>query len=309
MKIAVMGAGALGCYFGGRLAAAGEEVAFIARGPHLEALRRQGLRIESPLGDLTLERVTATDDPAEVGPVDLVLFLVKLQDTRSAAAAIGPLLGPETAVLSFQNGIDAWTWIGEAVGPERVVGGTAAIPADVRAPGVVRHSAPFARLTIGEFDGRESPRCLALAAALEAAGVEVALVPDIEVKIWQKFVMLTAFSAVTALTRLPIGPIRATPETRELFRRAVAETLAVGRIVCPGLPESTLDAVMAFVEAAPPGIQSSMLDDLLRGKPLELEHLSGAVVRVAAENRMAAPTHDLVVRALAPYAKGPPALP
>lgn len=306
MKIAVMGAGALGGYFGGRLAAAGADVSFIARGAHLAALKAEGLRVESPLGDLHLPQVKATDDPAEIGPVDLVLFLVKLPDTRAAARALAPLLGPETGVLSLQNGVEAWGWIGEEIGAERVMGGTAQIPADIRAPGVVRHSGPFARVMFGEFGGAETARARALLAAFRAAGVEVSLVPDIEVKIWEKFVMLSAFSALTALTRLPIGPVRENAETRGLLARAIAETHAVGRAAQPALAADYAERAMGFVDAAPAGMRSSMLDDLLRGRPLELAHLSGAVARLGAERGIGTPVHDFVAKALSPFASGAP---
>ena len=304
MKIAVMGAGALGCYFGGHLAAAGGDVAFIARGAHLDAMRRDGLKLESPLGDFALDKVTATDNPAEIGPVDLVFFLVKMQDTEKTLPLIAPLLGPETAILSFQNGVEAWEMIGAAHGAERVIGGTAAIPADVKAPGVIRHSGPFARLTIGEFDRPTSPRAEALVAALTAAGVEATLVPDIRVKIWEKFVMLSAFSAATAICRLPIGPIRDDPAAFEVFRRAAAETLTLGRLLCPGLAEDYLETALGFVANAPGEMRSSLLDDLSRGKPLELAYLSGAVARLAEANGIGAPTHDLIARALSPHAAG-----
>ncbi|MFN3260309.1 MAG: 2-dehydropantoate 2-reductase [Pikeienuella sp.] len=306
MKIAVMGAGALGGYFGGRLAAAGADVSFIARGAHLAALKAEGLRVESPLGDLHLPQVKATEDPAEIGPVDLVLFLVKLPDTRAAARALAPLLGPETGVLSLQNGVEAWGWIGEEIGAGRVMGGTAQIPADIRAPGVIRHSGPFARVAFGEFGGAETGRARALLAAFEAAGVEVSLAPDIEVKIWEKFVMLSAFSALTALTRLPIGPVRENPETRGLLARAIAETHAVGRAERPALAADYADRAMGFVDAAPAGMRSSMLDDLLRGRPLELAYLSGAVARLGAERGIETPVHDFVAKALSPFASGAP---
>lgn len=306
MKIAVMGAGALGCYFGGRLAAAGEDVSFIARGAHLEAMRRDGLRVESPLGDLHLTNVRATDDPAEIGPVDLVMFLVKLYDTDEAAKAIAPLIGPDTAVISFQNGVDGWKRIGAVFGAERVIGGTAVIPVTIASPGVVRHDGDFARLDFGEFDGSDSERCRAFLAALHSAGVDAGIAPDIEVQIWRKFMMLSALSAVTALTRRPVGEIRDNPVSAELITRAILETFAVGRAVCPRLPEDAGQKALQMAAGLPHGMRASMLDDLERGKPLEVDSLSGAVVRLAAENGLEAPTHDVVWRALQPYAKGRP---
>ena len=221
MKIAIMGAGALGCYFGGRLASAGQDVAFVARGAHLQALRETGMKVESPLGDFAMEKVNATSDPAEIGPVDLVVFLVKLYDTEEAAEAMRPLLKPETAVVSFQNGIDAWQRIGALVGTERVIGGLALIPAHIAEPGLVRHTSPFAKLTFGEFDGTESDRCKALLEALQGAGVDAELADNIQVRIWEKLVMLSALSAITTLTRLPMGLIRQDPLCGDLFREAI----------------------------------------------------------------------------------------
>ncbi|MEQ8699271.1 MAG: 2-dehydropantoate 2-reductase [Bauldia litoralis] len=304
MKIAVMGAGALGCYFGGRLARSGADIAFVARGAQLKALRRDGLRIESPLGDDHIAPVTATDDPEEIGPVDTILFLVKLYDTEAAARRIAPMLGAETAVVSFQNGIDPWDRIAVVVGPGHVVGGTAVIPADIRAPGIVRHNGPFARLTFGEFDGRKSARCEALCAALEHAGVEAEVVPDIEVKIWEKFLVLSALAAATALTRLSIGPILADPLGRDLFRAAIRESHAVGRAACPALGEDAADRAFALASDFPPGMRASMLDDLERGKRLELDGLSGAVVRLGREHDIETPTHAVVQAALHPYVDG-----
>jgi 2-dehydropantoate 2-reductase len=306
MKIAIMGAGALGCYFGGRILQAGGDVSFIARGAHLEALRTNGLTIESPLGDAHIAPVTASDDPAEIGEADLVLFLVKLYDTEEAARAMAPLLGPNTGVLSFQNGVDAWQRIGAIVGEERVIGGTAYIPADIRVPGIIRHSGAFARLTFGEFDGSLSERCEAFQAILEKAGVEAQLVEDIDVRIWEKFIILSALSAITTLTRLPIGPIMADHHAARLFEAALRETHAVGMARCPGLSADAADRQMAIARGFPPHMRASMLDDLERGKRLELRDLSGAVVRIGKETGVPTPVHETVLAALHPYADGPP---
>lgn len=304
MKIAVMGAGALGCYFGGRIAASGEDISFIARGAHLEALRSNGLRIESPFGDLHLRHVDATDSPGDVGPVDLVLFLVKLYDTEDAARAMAPLLGPETAVLTFQNGVDAAARIKAIAGAGRVISGIALIPADIRAPGIVRHSGNFARLVFGETDGRDSERCRAFLDILQEAGVEADVVPDITVKVWEKFILLSALSAVTGLTRLSVGPLFANPDSTALFRAAVDETAAVGRAVCPDLGDGAADGAFETLRGMPPNVHASMLDDLERGKRLELRSLSGEVVRLGEKHGIATPTHLVALRALSPYADG-----
>ncbi len=307
MKIAVMGAGALGCYFGGRLAAAGADVTFIGRGAHLDALRTDGLKIESPLGDLHLPQVNATSDPAEVGPVDLVLFLVKLYDTEQAAEAMAPLLGPDTAVVTFQNGVNSRERIDRIIGEGRVIPGIAVIPADVRAPGIVRHSGPFARLVFGEADGHESARCKAFLSALQTASVDAEIAPNIEVRVWEKFIMLSTLSAITTLTRLNIGPILADENSAELVRSAVEETAAVGRKVCPALPENAAEKAMAMLKGMPGHMHASMLDDLNRGKRLELNDLSGEVVRLGRELGVATPAHEVVWRALHPYVNSKPA--
>ncbi len=306
MRIAVMGAGALGLYYGGRLQAAGTEVAYVARGANLSALKAEGLRIESPFGDLHLPEVKATADPAEIGPVDLVLFLVKMQDAPAALEEMRPLVGPETTILSLQNGVDARRLIAEAYGDGRVMGGTTQIPAVLSKPGAVRHGGAFARVFFGEFDGAESPRALALLAAFHAAGVEASLVSDIEARIWEKFTFLSSFSGVTAVTRLPIGPIRRNEAASALLRRAVEEAHAVGRKLCPTLPESNLEKVWGLIGGLPEGMRSSMLEDLSRGKALELPFLSGSVARLAGEVGIEAPVHGFIAAALSPWAKGAP---
>lgn len=304
MKIAIFGAGALGGYFGGRLLQAGHEVSFIARGAHLEALQQNGLKIESPLGDTHLNPVRATANPAELGPADLVLFLVKLYDTDTAARALGPLLGAHTAVVSFQNGVDGCKIIGKVIGVERVLGGVAYIFADVRAPGVVRHSGSLARLVFGEFDGSRSERAMALEHALTAAGVEAQLVDNIDVRIWEKFVLLSALSGVTTLTRLSIGEVLSDGYCAELFRDALTETARVGLKKCPGLSADIAERQMNFAKSLPHGMRASMLDDLERGRRIELDYLSGAVMQLGTTLGVETPVHATVYRALHPYVDG-----
>ena len=306
MRIAVFGAGALGGYFGARLLQAGHEVSFIARGAQLAALRRDGLRVESALGDACLYPCVVSDDPAEVGPVDVVLFMVKLYDTAAAAGALAPLLDADTAVVSFQNGVDGWQRIAEAVGWRRVVGGVAYIFADIRAPGVIRHSGTLAKLVFGAFDGRRGERDEALARELSAAGVDAERVEDIAIRIWEKFVLLSAVSGVTALTRLPIGHVLADPCCAALFRDALGETAAVGLARCPGLAPDIAERQFAFARSLPQGMRASMLNDLERGRPIELEDLSGAVVRLGAELGLATPVHGAIYRALHPRLDGAP---
>lgn len=306
MRVGVMGAGALGCYFGGRLLQAGTEVAFVGRGAHLDALRRDGLRIESPSGDAHLTGLQASDDAAEIGPVDLVIFVVKLPDTEAAARAMAPMLGPDTAVVTFQNGVEGPDRIGAVVGPERMIPGTAIIPADIRAPGVVRHSAPFARLFFGERGGRPSQRCAALEGALVAAGVEAVQVGDIEARLWDKFVVLSALAAATAVTRLPIGRVLDDERSAPLFHDALTETAAVAEATCAALPSGAAERARTLAATFPPGMRASMLDDLERSKPLELDGLSGAVVRLGRAAGIPTPTHAFALAALSPHAAGGP---
>lgn len=307
MKIAVMGAGALGCYFGGRIAAAGGDIAFVARGAHLDAMKRDGIRIESPLGDAVIQPVHASDDPGEIGPVDMVLFLVKMFDTESAARQMAPLIGPDTQVITFQNGIDGAARLGAIVGAERVLDGIAYIPAHISAPGTVHHGGPLARLVFGEADGAESTRTRALLGLLQNAGIEAEITADIQRAKWEKFVMLSAMSAVTALTRLPLGPVLADPHCAELFRDALGETAAVGRVFCPTLPADAAEKAMETAHGFRPQVRASMAEDLNRGKRIELMHLSGAVVRLGEERGVDTPTHRTVLRALHPFLEGAPA--
>jgi 2-dehydropantoate 2-reductase len=306
MRIAIMGAGALGCYIGGRLAAAGRDVRFVARGAQLAALRSGGLRVESPLGDLSLEKVVASADPGDIGLVDLVVFLVKLYDTEAAARAMAPLLGPQTPVLSFQNGVDGWRRIGAIAGEDRVLGGIALLPAAMRRPAVVQHNGGFAKVKLGEFDGQISERVEAIECALDVPGLHARAVGDIDVQIWEKFIMLSTLSGITGLTRLPIGPILADPLCRQLYQRALEEAAEVGLRSSARLPKDVVVRQMEFSGALPSAVKASMLDDLEHGKRLELNDLSGAVVRLGRELGVETPVHAVIHAALQPYVMGRP---
>ncbi|WP_108659019.1 ketopantoate reductase family protein [Acuticoccus kandeliae] len=308
MKIMIMGAGAVGGYFGARLAASGEDVTFIARGAHLDAMRTNGLRIESPNGDLTVP-VKATDDPAEAGTADLILFLVKLYDTDIGIEAIRPAVGEHTVVASFQNGVSAREALTAAFGARRTAGGTAYIAADVREPGVIRHSAAFARLVFGPYEDTDRAPLDAFAKAMEKAGASYELVDDISRRVWEKFVFLSAFSAITSLTRLPIGPILADPLSRELFTDAISESLAVAKVHEPTVSQDLIEANLNMVSNASPRMRSSMLDDLTRGKRLELPFLSGKVVELGAAAGIPTPVHRAAYAALSPWRDGPPSIP
>lgn len=312
----VMGAGALGGYFGARLAAAGHEVTFIARGPHLEAMQARGLRVESPLGDLHLPGVAAHADPAEAvragggARPEAVLFMVKNRDVEAAAERLLPALGPDTVVATVQNGVTAPERLGAVIGPERVIGGVVVMPADVKAPGVIRHSAPFQRLILGTPGGPPSPACQRLVGAASGAGFDAVAEPDIGAALWGKLVGLSALSGLTALTRLDIGPIRETPETRALLRAALEEAEAVARAACPTLPETQLETSWRMLtETLPPTMHASMLDDLMRGRPIELPYLSGEIVRRGEALGVPTPVQAMIVAALAPCVDGPPGAP
>jgi len=304
MKVAVMGAGALGGYFGGRLAAAGHEVALIARGAHLAAIRAHGLRIESPRGDLHVPRIQATENPAEIGPVDVIFFMVKNYDVESAAHAIAPMVGPSTMAVTCQNGVSAHERLGAIIGEDRVVPGVARTPGEVSAPGVIRHTAPFDVLAFGETDGTESERCRALWDALEAAGTMPKLVPDILHQLWSKMTMQAMLASITTLCRCDIGPLMANPASAKLMRDAMAETEAVGRAVVPDLPEGLIDQNWAFLESLPRTMHASMLDDLRNGKRLEVDYLSGDVVRIGRGAGVPTPIHEVFWAALQPFKDG-----
>jgi 2-dehydropantoate 2-reductase len=304
MRIAIMGSGGVGGYVGGRLAASGQDTTFIARGAHLAALRSQGLRIESARGEVTVRPAQATDDPATIGPVDLVIFAVKLYDTEQAAAATRPLIGPATGVVTLQNGVDSVGVLSAVLGREHVIGGSAHIAAVIAAPGVIRHTGTMARFLFGELDGARSERVAALSAALEAAGVDHQVSADIERDIWSKMVFLATFAGLTALIRLPIGRVRADPDTRALYQDGLAEALAVARARGIALPEDLVAQILARTDQLPFEMKSSLLEDLERGKRLELGWLSGAIVRMGEEQGVPTPVHAFITTALKLHADG-----
>lgn len=294
MRIAVMAAGGVGGYFGGRLAAAGHDVSFIARGSHLEHIRQDGLRIESPLGDLKLREATATDDAVEIGSVDVVLFAVKLWDTEGAAEACRPLVDADTMVVTFQNGVSSMDILSERLGAGHVAGGVAHIAASIAEPGLIRHGGTLARLIVGERDGERSSRLSRFAAACEEAGIDCTLAANIEGAIWEKFIFLSAFSGLTSLCRQAIGPIREDVDTRTLFEGAVYEAAAVARAYGIDLSPEAENEILAFASGLPPDMTSSMLRDLQAGRRLELPWLSGEVVRLGREYGIPTPVHSAV---------------
>jgi 2-dehydropantoate 2-reductase len=302
-----MGSGGVGGYFGARLAAAGNQVAFIARGAHLAAIQNEGLQVQSPLGDIHITPATATDDPAEVGAVDVVLFATKLYDTESAGELCKPFIGADTAVISLLNGVDSEKQLSRILGAEHVVGGVVRISAGIAAPGVIQHHSKFASIEFGELDGRSSGRLQHFLSTAREAQVDAMLRNDIEAAIWEKFIMLASFSGVTALTRLPAGPIRENPETWKLMEAAAVETGAVARACGVQLPETAVDDIVEMIRRLPDAMKSSMLMDLERGNRLELEWLSGAVCRLGGTSGVDTPVHRVILAALSPFAAGRPA--
>lgn len=304
MKIAVFGAGGVGGYFGARLAVSGADVTFIARGRHLAAMRADGLRVLSQRGDVHLARVSATDDARVLANADLVMLAVKLWDTDAAVNTLQEVLRPSTAVVSFQNGIDAVDILTARLGPDRVFGGLAHIAALIERPGVIRHNGTMARLTFGELNGRSSTRTAALLAAAQKAGIDAELSPQIQRARWEKFIFIVGLSAATAVTRLPIGRVRADPDSRALLLEVMREAAAVGRARGMPLDVDAADRQLTFIDTLPGDMIASMLGDLQRGQRLELPWLSGAVVRLGNELAVATPANRFVCAALKLYADG-----
>ena len=304
MKIAIMGTGGVGGYFGARLAQGGADVAFVARGAHLAALQDQGLRVESPLGDLHLPDIRATDDPATLGRVDFVLVTVKLWDTEAAARAVAPIVGPRTGVISFQNGVQRDEILRAVLGDEPVMGGVSNISATIARPGVIRQVGTMQRLIFGEYDGSRSERAEAFLEACRKGGIEAVLSPDIRRGIWEKFVFLASMAGATTAMRTPIGPIRANPQTRAFLRDLMQEAVAVGRAQGVNLAEDFAEQRLAFVDGLPAEMTSSMHHDFEQGNRLEVPWLSGGVVALGRESGVPTPLHRAVFDILALHAEG-----
>jgi 2-dehydropantoate 2-reductase len=305
MKIAIIGAGGVGGYFGGRLAAAGEDVRFIARGSHLRAMQTTGLRVHSPKGDLQLPTVHATEDPASIGPCDVVLFTVKMYDVEPAAALLPPMVGRDTAVITLQNGVEAVDMLARHIPREHVAGGVAYVASVISEPGVIRHTA-LDTLIFGELDGTRSARLEKFAEAGARAGFQTKLSDRIEVDLWAKFARLSVFSGMTAATRSPLGVIREDPEISAMMKAAIQESLAVARAHGVPLADPVMREIMAIVAGMPSESKSSMLEDLERGRRLELPWLSGAVVRLGREASVPTPIHQFIATVLKPFINGSP---
>lgn len=302
MRIAMMGAGGVGGYFGGRLAASGCDVTFIARGRHLEAIRNNGLRIDSrDIGDAIIDPAVATDAPADVGVVDYVIVGVKLWDTEDVGRAIAPMVAPDTTVLSLQNGVECDETLASVVGAEHLIGGVAFIASSIREPGVIKHIGTMQRVVVGERAGGSSRRADLLHEMMLQAGITAEVSDDIERTIWEKFVFLVGLSATTTMLRTTLGPIREDPENRKLLLNIMRETVAVGRAKGIDLPEDYADDRLAFADGLPADMTSSMHHDLKAGNRLEVAWLSGAVARFGDEVGVATPINQTVFAALRPH--------
>lgn len=307
MKIAVIGSGGVGGYFGARLVASGEDVTFVARGAHLETMQKSGLKILSALGDLHLPKVKATNDTKTIGPVDVVMIAVKLWATEEAAAAAKPLIGPNTVGVSFQNGVVAVDTLLPVLGKEHVMGGVANIAALIEEPGVIRHNGTMASLFYGELDNKPSARAKTLHDACVKAGINGGVVDNIQKAIWEKYVRLVTLSAMTSLTRMPAGPIRSDPDTRALTQQVMEEVIAIGRAKGIRFDDDIVAKQMGNIDTIPATMVASMCGDLRRGNRLELPWLSGMVAKFGKELGVPTPANQFVYAALKLYANGRPA--
>ena len=306
MRIAVVGAGGVGGGFGAALAKAGADVTFIARGAHLAVMKSKGLHIEGGRGETHLVPTQATDDPRTVGPVDYVLFCVKQWDVESAGEHIKPMVGPNTAVIPLQNGIDAPERLLPILGPTAVMGGVAQISASIVEPGVVRQVGTFMRMLFGELDGSTSARGEALLAMCKKAGFDAVLSTQIVTELWMKFILLATNASLIALVRQPIGKVRDDADIKPQFVAAYNEVIAVGKARGVTLPADALDRMLAFNAGAPPTMKPSMALDLERGNRIELPWLGGKVVELGRQLGVPTPTHSFMYAALKPYVMGTP---
>jgi 2-dehydropantoate 2-reductase len=307
MKIAVMGSGGVGGLFGAHLVRGGADVTFIARGAHLAAMRANGIVIEgAPGGDVHVPHVAATDDPASIGPVDLVLFAVKLGATEPAIEAIRPLVGPDTAIVSFQNGVLKDDFLRAEFAEKHLFGGVGYVGSAIDRPGVIRQVGPMQRLVFGEFDGRRSARVEAFLAACRAGNINAEIADDIRRAIWEKFVFLVGLSGTTATMRVPIGPIRENPQTRALLLDVMREVVAVGRAHGVALPEDYAEQRLALADDVAFDMTSSLHHDLQRGNPLEVPWLAGGVVELGRQVGVPTPLNRAVAAILALYVTGTP---
>jgi len=300
MRIAILGAGSVGGYFGGRLSQAGEDVVFIARGAHLNAMRTHGLRVDSINGDFVLKRVQATDDPSKIGKVDMVLVGVKAWQVPEAAEAIQPMIGPETFVLPLQNGLEAPDQLSQVIGAQHVLGGLCGLFCYVAKPGHVVHAGTDPFVKFGEQDNHPSQRVELLLDTFARAGVKAEIPPNIQVAMWMKFLLITVWSGMGAVTRAPVGIWRSLPDTREIAEKSLQEIIAVAAARDIPLPEEALQMTMRMYDGLVPQSTASLQRDIMAGRPSELEAQIGAVVRFGKEADVATPQHTFIYRSLLP---------
>jgi 2-dehydropantoate 2-reductase len=311
MKFVFIGAGAVGGYYAARLARSGQDVSVVARGAHLEAIRAQGLRIVGPLGDFTVP-LAAESDPERIGPADVVVLTVKTYDNLTAIPLIAPLLGPQTTVLTLQNGVDSADQVAAAVGQARTIAGATYIATGIASPGVIEQIGTHRRVVYGECFGAPegiSARVAAIEPIFRAADIQVEAVADVRPAIWEKFSYLAPFAAFTGASRLPMGPVRTDPYTREMFLAAVAEVARVAEAHGVSLPPDHMDRTVKYVASVPATTKSSLLIDLLQGKKIEVEALQGSVVRRGRAKGVPTPIMSALYAVLKPHADGPPVLP
>ena len=310
MRIAIIGAGGIGAIYGAALAKAGNEVIFVARGAHLAAMQQTGLRIEGDRGETLIRPAQATGDIASIavgGPVDYALLCVKLWDVESSGEQLRPIIGPQTAVVTLENGVDAAERLIPILGPGPVMGGTAWVTGSIVAPGVVRQTGTYCQMTFGELDRQPRARGERLRAVCEAAGIEGILSPDIRVPIWQKFLLLMPLANINALTRVPLGLYRADPDLWALVEATARETEAVGRAEGVKLPPDAAERELATIRTMPAHHMASMGNDLVRGNRLELPWFAGKVVELGRRHGIPTPVNQFVYAALKLYVNGPPA--
>lgn len=300
MKILIMGTGGVGGYYGGLLAQQGNDVTFIARGAHLNAIQQEGLKVKSIHGDFTVSPANAADDPATVGPVDFILFCVKTYNTDDAAQAIRPAVGPQTVVMSLQNGIDAAERIGKVIGIEHVIGGATWLSSAVEAPGVIKQISQFRRIVFGELGGGSSERIRSVYEVLNHTGMTVEISEDIQKVLWTKLVFITAVSAVGSLTRLPMGDYRSVPEARSLLSSLMQEVESLARAQGVDLDRDVVQNWLEFIDNAAPSIKPSMQLDVESGHRTEIESMIGVVGRKGRELGVPTPIADFVYASLLP---------
>lgn len=304
MKILVMGSGGVGGYFGGRLAAAGHDVTFVARGAHLAAIQEHGLTLDSVLGNAVIKPAKAMADPASAERPEVIMLATKMTDLDAAARQLAPVAGAGVTVITFQNGVEAQAMVERALPGTHVVPGVARIGTHISRPGVIEQMSQFARIEFGETSGEASPQLTAFHAACKSAGIDAVLTTTINRSLWLKFGMLASFSGMAALTGHTSGPLRTTPGTRGILEAAVREAIAVGGAAGGFLSNDDFPRLMRAIDEQPPAMTSSMAHDRRAGKPLEVDYLSGAVVRIGARHGVPTPTHKFIADALVIDAPG-----